>query len=205
MNKPEETESYLRSCRTDFWKEVFKAEISYLLRHLAGSKDVLSVGCGPAVIESALSEHGFSVTGLDVSQEALDCAPDSIRKVAARAEDMPFPKASFDAVIYVVSLQFVENYKQAIEKTARVIRPDGKLIVMLLNPESVFFRAKMTDPDSYVRKIRHTDVKDIENVIAEHFVLETEYFLGIDKGTIFASRNAAEAALYVIRGRKSCS
>jgi ubiquinone/menaquinone biosynthesis C-methylase UbiE len=200
-----EIDRYLESCQTEFWQKVFRAELDYLTRRLEGSEDVLSVGCGPAIIERALSERGFRVTGLDVSQEALNCAPDRIRTVAARAEDMPFPESSFDAVIYIASLQFIEDYRKAIEKTERVLRPDGKLIVMLLNPASVFFRVRIRNIRSYVRKIRHKDINEIERVIAEKFQVQTEYFLGVKGENIFESGDAAEAALYIITGFTSKS
>jgi ubiquinone/menaquinone biosynthesis C-methylase UbiE len=196
------TQKYLQSCKTEFWQKIFHVELDYLLQHLGGSRDVLSVGCGPAIIESALSERGFRVTGLDVSQEALDCAPDSVRTVAARAEDMPFPASSFDAVIYVASLQFIENYRKAIEETTHVLRPDGKLIVMLLNPKSDFFKGKLRDQNSYVRKIRHTDLREIAEVIAENYSVQTEYLLGVKGDAIFECRDATDAALYIIRGTK---
>jgi len=196
----EDVERYIRACQTDFWGVVFEAEARYLLEHLAGCKDVLSVGCGPAVIESVLSERGFRVTGLDVSREALDRAPDTIRTVAASADQMPFPASSFDAVIYVASLQFVEHYEEAIKETARVLRAGGRLIAMLLNPESGFFKRKSGDPSSYVRRIRHTDLREIEGVIARDFAVQSEFFLGIKGDTVFESRDAADAALYIIRG-----
>lgn len=201
-NSPEVIARYLQSCQTEFWQKVFQFELDYLIQHLKGCIDILSVGCGPAIIESALSERGFRVTGLDVSQEALDRAPDSIRTVTARAEDMPFPESSFDAVIYVASLQFIEDYRKAIEKTVRVLRPDGRLVVMLLNPESEFFKAKLCDPNSYVQKIRHMDLRKIEAVIADNFSVHTEYNLGVKGDIIFASRDVAEAVLYIIRGTK---
>lgn len=200
MSECLEIERYLKSCQTEFWQGVFRAELDYLTRHLEGSEDILSVGCGPAIIESGLSERGFRVTGLDVSRETLNCAPDQIRTVAARAEDMPFPESSFDAVVYIASLQFIENYRKAIEQTARVLRPDGKIIAMLLNPESGFFRARIRNIGSYVRKIRHKDIDEIERRIAERFQVQTEYFLGVKGGNIFESRDVAAAALYIIRG-----
>lgn len=200
MSECLEIERYLKSCQTEFWQGVFRAELDYLTRQLEGSEDILSVGCGPAIIESGLSERGFRVTGLDVSRETLNCAPDQIRTVAARAEDMPFPESSFDAVVYIASLQFIENYRKAIEQTARVLRPDGKIIAMLLNPESGFFRARIRNIGSYVRKIRHKDIDEIERRIAERFQVQTEYFLGVKGGNIFESRDVAAAALYIIRG-----
>jgi len=195
-------EKYLQSCKTEFWKKVFEAELNYILQELEGTKDILSVGCGPAIIEAGLAEHGFNVTGLDISKEALDQAPESIRTVVGPAEKMGFADCSFDAVIYVASLQFIERYKQAIKETARVLRPGSKLLAMLLNPESEFFRKKSENLDSYINKIKHTDLKEIERTIAEYFSVQTEFFLGIKGQEIFESQNPNIASLYVIKGKK---
>jgi SAM-dependent methyltransferase len=191
---------YLKSCGSELWQSIFRVELDYLARHLAGCVDILSVGCGPAIIEAGLAEKGFRVVGLDVSREALACAPDSIRKVVGRAEDMNFMESSFDAAIFVASLQFIEDYKKAIQKTAQALRPNGRLIVMLLNPESAFFKERIQKPDSYIRKLRHINLKEIENDIAEFFHIETEYFLGLRNENIFDSNEPSAAALYIIRG-----
>jgi len=102
-------DKYLQSCRTEFWKKVFKAESEYALQELKGTKDVLSVGCGPAIIEAGLAEHGFNVTGLDISKEALNQTPDNVRTVTGSAENMVFPESCFDAVIYVAPPVFLEE------------------------------------------------------------------------------------------------
>ncbi|MBV5338958.1 MAG: class I SAM-dependent methyltransferase [Deltaproteobacteria bacterium] len=202
MKQTDETARYLKSCRSEFWRKVFAAELGYLLQHLNPGDEVLSVGCGPAHIESALTAHGFMVVGLDVSREALACAPDSVRAVAASAEDMPFPDASFDVVLYIASLQFIENYRTALERTARVLKPGGILIAMLLNPASEFFKTRYASGDSYVRKLRHTDLQELEQAAAEWFDTQGEYFMGIDGEELFDSADSATAALYVIKGVK---
>jgi len=195
-------DKYLQSCKTEFWKNVFKAELDYILQELKGTKDILSVGCGPAIIETGLSEHGFNVTGLDISKEALDQAPDRIRTVTASAENMDFVDSCFDAVIYIASVQFIEKYQEAIRQTARVLKSGGKLLAMLLNPGSEFFREKAGDPASYVNSIKHTNLGEIERTIAEYFSVKTEYFLGIKDGGTFQSQNPNLAALYVVKGKK---
>ena len=193
-------EKYLQSCTTEFWRKVFDADLDYVLRELEGVKDVLSVGCGPAIIEAGLSEHGFNVTGLDISKEALEQAPDSIRTVRGSVENMDFTESSFDAVIYVASIQFIERYKEAVKQSARVLRSGGKLLIMLLNPESEFFKEKAGNPASYINKIKHTNLAEIERTIAERFFVQSEYFLGIKGDKIFQSRNPDLASLYVIKG-----
>lgn len=197
------TESeYAASCRKKLWQEVFRIELAYLARHLEGCRDVLSVGCGPAIIEGGLAELGFRVTGLDVSRKALRYAPDTVHTVVARAEDMPFPADSFDAVISVVSLQFLDDWRLALEKMRWVLRPCGRIILLLLNPDSDFFRRKSSDPDSYISKIRHVDLTAIEEVVAQGFSIVTEYFLHIDGETVSAESGGRDAVLYIIRGTK---
>ena len=195
-------EKYLQSCKSEFWKEVFKAELDYLLHQLKGTKDVLSVGCGPAIIEASLAERGFNITGLDISKEALNQAPDGIRMFIGSAEKMNFADCSFDAVIYVASLQFIEAYEKAVKETSRVLEPGGRILAMLLNPQSEFFKEKAKNARSYVRRIKHTNLDEIERTIAEHFFVQTEYFLGIKGTEIFQTRNPKLAALYSVKGKK---
>jgi ubiquinone/menaquinone biosynthesis C-methylase UbiE len=193
---------YVKSCESGFWKAVFDAELRYIVKELEGSQEVLSVGCGPAIIESGLAEHGFRVTGLDISKEALDQAGDSVRTVQGSAERMDFADDCFDAVIYIASLQFIENYEAAIEETTRVLQPRGRILVMLLNPESRFFKRKRLQPDSYINKIRHLDPERIERTIGRFFDFETQFFLGINGDKVFESREPGWAGLYVIKGIK---
>ncbi|MDX9715299.1 MAG: class I SAM-dependent methyltransferase [Dissulfurispiraceae bacterium] len=193
---------YLASCKSVFWQKVFGKELNYLAAELEGCKDLLSVGCGPAVIEAGLSELGFNVTGLDVSGECLESAPDSIRKVVARAEEMPFPPESFDAVIYVVSLQFIDDFQKALNKTAAVLRKGGRLVILLLNPDSEYYKSRSKEPESYVSKIKHTNLAMIVYEVARNFSVETEYFLGIRGEDLFDTSNDTEAALYVVKGSK---
>lgn len=198
-------DNYLRSCKTEFWKKVFKAELDYILQELKGAKNILSVGCGPAIIEAGLAEHGLNVTGLDISKETLDRAPDTVRAVAGSAEKMNFATAYYDAVIYVASLQFIKKYEEAIRQTARVLKTGGKLLAMLLNPESEFFKEKIKSSDSYIKKIKHTNLTEIEKTITKYFSIQTEYFLGIKNQQIFKSQDSNLASLYVIKGKKKNS
>ncbi|NJD39604.1 MAG: class I SAM-dependent methyltransferase [Geobacter sp.] len=202
MQTTTETERYLNSCASDFWQRVFEAELQYLLQHLQPKDEILSVGCGPAIMERRLTEQGFRVVGLDVSREALACAGDTIRAVAAPAEEMPFPDSSFDVVLYIASLQFIEDYHTALQRTAAVLRPDGRLIALLLNPASTFFRERYAKSESYVRKLKHTDLALIEATAGEWFQTSGEYYLGIDGEQLFASNSPTEAALYILTGIK---
>lgn len=195
-----EIQRYRKSCKTRFWQNIFQAEAEYLLCHLRTCRNVLSVGCGPAIVEGMLVRDGFNIVGLDVDVAKLGSAPDTVLSVVGRAERMPFASASFDAVIFVASLQFIENYREAVAEARRVLRKNGRLIIMLLNPASLFFRAKLCDSRSYVRKLRHRDLSRISAVVARHFNVRTEYFLGVRGTSLLKSRDPATSALFVIKG-----
>ena len=99
-------------------------------------------------------------------------------------------------------MQFIEKYRQAIKETARVLKSAGKLLVMLLNPRSEFFREKATNPTSYLSKIKHANLEEIERTIADYFVVQAEYFLGIKGQDTFETQEPDLASLYIIKGRK---
>lgn len=193
---------YARSCRADFWRRVFHFEAEYLVKQLGGCRDVLGVGCGPAGVEAELARRGYRVTGLDASPSMLAGRPTEVRAVVARAEGLPFPASVFDAVIFVVSLQFVEDYRGAVEQAAGVLKPGGTLIALLLNPASGFFRERRRDPGSYVHGVRHADVGPIADAIAEHFRVRTEFLLGVRGETLLESQEPGEAVLYSVVGVK---
>lgn len=193
---------YIASCKKDFWQKVFGLELAFLVEHLNGCRDVLSVGCGPAIIEGGLAGHGFNVTGLDVSRETLNRAPDKVRTIAARAEELPFPPTSFDAVIYVASLQFVDDPDAALDRAVEVLRPGGRVIALLLDPDSGFYRSKMADPDSYVRRIRHTDVEALERSMRRSFRVEREHYLGVRGEEVWGPARPPDSALIVLIGTK---
>jgi len=194
---------YLQSIKKDFWARVFEAEQRYIVEEVRGLEDILSVGCGPAVIEGWLADRGFKVTGLDISQEVLGRSQEGVRTVVGSAEAMDFADSSFGGVVYIASLQFIEGYERALVETARVLRGGGKVLFLLLNPKSEFFRARFAKRDSYVSRIKHRDQDAIERAIGEYLIVEqTEYFLGIRGQDVFMSRNPELASLYVIKARK---
>lgn len=200
LSATEMMERYITSCRNEFWQKIFRYELAYLVSNLHSCRDILSVGCGPAIIEGGLVKHGFIVTGLDVSREALSHAPDGVKTVEARAEEMPFLHNSFDAVIDVASLQFVEEYRKVLDQAANVLRPNGSVIILLSNPESDFFKRKVSNPDSYVHRIKHKDLKKIEAAANKRFDIQAEYFLSVSDDKVFERADGTRSISYILTG-----
>ncbi len=194
--------SYYEACMGAFWGNVLKKELEYLTAALGSSKEILSAGCGPAIIESGLAERGHRLTCIDTSRDMLANMSGCHRTEVMPAEAMTFPADSFDAAIYCVSLQFMADYIRAIGEGARVLRDGGQVIIMLLNPKSKFFKDKVADKTSYIAAVRHTDIAAIESCVAALFDVSGEYIIGIDGERIYETSSPDEAAIYVLKGRK---
>ncbi len=185
-----------------FGKRVLQREVRYLRKELKGRNKILDIGCGIGVFEQALPE--LNVFGLDISEAMLREAKKRSNKhfVIGSAEELPFRNSSFDGAFMVTTLEFLKNPKKAVEEVARVLTPSGKFILMLLNPESKYFKTRVKRRGSYFRKIRHRNLKEIENLVFKHFHTKAEYFLGIRGEDVFTTDKKDWAALYVIKGSK---
>lgn len=190
---------------TDLGKKILEKEAEFISKKLGTAKNVLSVGCGPAVIEARAMElnPGMEILGLDNSKEMLAQVSNEIKTILGDATKMGFKNAFFDAVVYIASLEFIEDYRMAIEEAVRVLKPKGMILILMLNPESNYFKQEYDDEDSYIRKnIKHVDVEKIGEFISHYFFLESEYFLGIKNGEVFDTIDSKYASLYIINGVK---
>lgn len=100
-------------------------------------RDIIELGCGAAKLaRSLLERHPDSqVTGLEVDERQhtknLASPLVGLHFVAAGAQAIPFPAASFDVALMLKSLHHVpmQLLAQALGEVARVLRPHGCLYV----------------------------------------------------------------------------
>ena len=99
---------------------------------VAPANTVLDVATGTgAVARELMRQKHCSVVGVDQSPEMLAEArrrlgPD-IRLVEARAEQLPFPDASFDALTFTYLLRYVADPAATLRELARVVRRGGTI------------------------------------------------------------------------------
>ena len=191
--------------KTGFGQEILEREMGFIDKELNGCKKVLSIGCGPAILEAHLAELSPNIIlmGLDKSWEMLTQTQKSTKVVLGDAKHISFKERSFDCVYYMASLEFIDDYEKAIEETARILRPKGKSLFLILNPESRYFQEEYNDENSYIRKnIKHTDIEKIKAFISIYFSVESKYFLGINDGRVIDTDDKEYASLYAIKGVK---
>jgi demethylmenaquinone methyltransferase/2-methoxy-6-polyprenyl-1,4-benzoquinol methylase len=95
---------------------------------------VLDVATGTGLVASELLRRGYRVTGVDQSAGMLATARerlgDRVELVDARAEALPFPDASFDALTFTYLLRYVDNPAATLAELARVVRPGGTVAML---------------------------------------------------------------------------
>jgi ubiquinone/menaquinone biosynthesis C-methylase UbiE len=206
MTGENEGKKYRKFYSTMLGRKVLEQETRFVDEKLTGCNKVLSIGCGPAILETRLHQlhPEMTIIGLDNSKAMIKQAPKEISIVYGDAQHLEFEDFSFDAVFYLTSLEFIQNFQKAIEETYRVLKSKGLLLVLMLNPKSRYFQEEYNDINSYIRKnIKHRNIEEIKECISHYFFIEDEkFFLGIRGQKIIDSDDPIIASLFVLEGRK---
>ena len=90
---------------------------------------VLNIGAGQGSFTRLLEERGFEVTSTDVTEPALVVLRARVggEVLPGDMTELPFPDASFDAVVAGEVLEHIQDDGRALEEGARVLRPGGVL------------------------------------------------------------------------------
>jgi SAM-dependent methyltransferase len=122
-----------RICRSRSWAARMRADVlPWACHEVPLSGDVLEIGPGYGITTRWLLEQGGRVTAVEVDpalaarlQEGFG---DRVDVHTGDGADLPFPDASFDAVVCFTMLHHVpsaQRQDRLFAEAARVLRPDG--------------------------------------------------------------------------------
>jgi ubiquinone/menaquinone biosynthesis C-methylase UbiE len=122
------------------WQAQLKPAHDRMLATLAPQRDerILDIACGPGLVSlrlAALVGDQGAVTGTDLSGRMVETAQRhaltqgvlQARFERADAEALPFPDASFDAVVCALGLMYVPDPARALREMCRVLKPGGRM------------------------------------------------------------------------------
>jgi ubiquinone/menaquinone biosynthesis C-methylase UbiE len=128
----------------DLVDEVEKQAVFALMPEVLG-QHILEMGCGTGSFALALAHRGAQMAGCDCSGPMLARAKDKVSGqglhlplTRGRSSHLPFRDESFDEVICILALDFMEDKKTAFQEMTRLLRPGGFLVVGMLNRFSLW-------------------------------------------------------------------
>jgi SAM-dependent methyltransferase len=143
--------------RAPFWRDIYQNEDVFAVIHqerravvlsivdqlaIERGSSALEIGCGAGITSVAIAQRGYTVEATDVAPSMLDLT----RKLASEtgmeqrvqtrqcdAYHLPFADNSFSLVLAIGVLPWLSSLDDPMLEMARVLRPDGYLIVTIDN------------------------------------------------------------------------
>lgn len=140
--KPETYDAWYDTPRGRWIGETEFALLRQLLDCRPGDS-ILDVGCGTGWFTRRFAADGYVTTGLDPNPQWLNFARTHGGKeqyVEGDTLSLPFADASFDLVVSVTALCFVEDWPRALSEIVRVAR--RRFVLGLLNRHSLLYLQK---------------------------------------------------------------
>ena len=149
---------------------------------------LLDAGCGTGHLTAVLSRPGVKVVGLDASLDMLEYARSKYQLsalVQGDVEALPFAAGSFDTVVMLTVLEFLERPEAALSETFRVLEPSGQFVIGFLNrrgPWGALRRIRGLLGNAFWRKARFYGRREMAGLLSR-----AGYTAIKAKGTLFNS------------------
>jgi SAM-dependent methyltransferase len=122
-----------------------------LARSLAEGKEVLDIACGEGYGAALLAQVAAQVTGVDISERAIQharrkYASPNLRFETGICSRIPLPDASIDLVVSFETLEHVDDQDAMLGEIRRVLRPGGMAIISTPNKRNYSERTQYENP-----------------------------------------------------------
>jgi SAM-dependent methyltransferase len=112
------------------------------LLEVRAGESLIDIGCGPGVLAPPVAKAGARYTGVDLSPKLIAIARQNhagsgrflVADATRLAEAPPLQSLSFDAACFLLSLQDIDPLDAAIASAASMLRPGGRLVMLMTHP-----------------------------------------------------------------------
>lgn len=161
-------ERFLPECAGEM---VYEHWHRYLIarEHVIG-KRVLDVASGEGYGSNLLAQSAVSVTGVDLSADAVAHAStkyvrDNLRYLTASCTQIPVPDASFDVIVSFETIEHMMEHEAFMREVDRLLAPDGLFIISSPN------RPEYSDRTGYKNEfhVKELDRAELKSLLDPHF------------------------------------
>ncbi len=165
----------------DGWFEahpvLYRSELEILRRFIPEDGDALEVGVGTGRFAAPL-RIGLGVE--PAAEMAVIAKSRGIDVIRALAEALPFAAGSFDLVLMVTVVCFLEDIRPAFAEAYRVLRPGGAIVIGFIEEDSPFGRDYLKRREQS-RFLRHATFLSRSDVIQ---ALNATGFTALSSGSL---------------------
>ncbi len=160
-------------------------------REIATGKVVLDIASGEGYGSAILAETALSVTGVDISTEAVAHAcqryqRENLRYLIGDCAQIPLPDASVDMVVSFETIEHHDRHEEMLREIKRVLRKDGVLLIS--SPDKKYYSDELNYNNPYHIKELYRD--EFEALISQYF----KHAVYFGQRIVYGSALFAEAA-----------
>ena len=135
--------------------------LDYVPRAEVEGRRILEIGLGYGTLSEALARTGADYHGLDIAAAPVGIVQARLSRIEGQRLEqvqqgsvlaLPFPDESFDGVVSIGCLHHTGDLFGAVREVRRVLRPGGRLVLMVYNRRS--FRRLLAAPTTALRERR---------------------------------------------------
>lgn len=152
------------------------------------NETVLDIGSGTGNYSLWLAQKGLRVSAIDQSQEMMSIAQKKAEKENVKiawyledAQSLPFSDNTFDLVISVTAIEFMDDPKQVLQEGMRALKQNGRLVIGVLTKESpwgeLYQKAAEEDPANIFAKAHLYTEKEIDTLLFKDFKLKKGLYI----------------------------
>ncbi len=136
----------------DLWNEHVSRYL--FAARLSAHRRVLDIACGTGYGAAELALNAASVTGVDISEEAIGYAREHFARPNltfehAPAQSIPLPDASFDLITAFEVIEHLEDWRALLSEVKRLLAPGGQFLVSTPNKAYYADSRKFAGPNPF--------------------------------------------------------
>jgi len=154
---------------------------------IVAKKDVLDIASGEGYGSAMLAKVATSVTGIDISAEAVDNANkkyqmENLRYYVGNAAKLNYPDNSFDIVVSYETIEHLSEQDEVIAEFSRVLRADG--VLLLSSPNRPIYQKECGSNNEF--HIKELDFSELDLLLKKKFNFVEYYGQQLQIGSVIS-------------------